>query len=696
MEMNSVAGYRLPNSSISSIAEKRLPYAAGLDGLRALAVLAVVLYHIGQGWFTGGFFGVEVFFVISGYLITSLLLAEWERRGSIDLKGFWLRRARRLLPALFAMVLAVLAYAVILLPNEVAGLRRDALAAFFYVTNWYLIFDHKSYFEAVGRPPLLQHLWSLAIEEQFYLLWPVLFSLGIRKSRRLVLAAVLIAAATSAELMAVCYLPDVDPSRVYFGTDTRASGLLLGVALSLLWRPWLRPMPLGRFQIAALDSLGVVAIAGIGVFCLFLNEYDPFVYQGGFVFLALATAVAIAVVVHPASHLGHWFLGRQPFRWIGLRSYSIYLWHWPVFMLTRPQLDVPLAGWPLVALRLALVAILAELSYRLVETPFRRGALGRLWRSLQQAQGTHRRRLAIRWAVTFATVTVCLLALGVASTVAQPPPQPSYLPANAINTVGQSARPERTPPSAARAGPSVEPLVSGAPSKPITQLPGSPPPGTPASPAASAATRTTATPAADRPRTSTAAQRGADVDVLVPRATTAAPSSPSPSAQGVLPSPTVPSSAPIVRATIIGDSVVLSAWAAVHQVPGLEVDGEVGRQASDAIAVLRKDDQEGFLAPTVVIHIGNNGPFSARQFDEMMSVLGNRRVIFMTVRVARDWEGPNNVVIREGVKRYPNAELLDWHAASASHPEWFRDDGLHTSEAGAKAYASMIAQALDR
>ena len=181
----------------------RLPYLPGLDGLRALAVVAVLLYHAGLSWIPGGFLGVEVFFVLSGYLITSLLLAEWRAEGSVDLKAFWLGRARRLLPALYLLVVVTLAYAILFLPGEVAGLRSDALAAFGYATNWYLVFNHESYFEAVGRPSLLKHLWSLAVEEQFYLFWPVLFWLGIslgatRWRRRRVLLGALGGAAPEA------------------------------------------------------------------------------------------------------------------------------------------------------------------------------------------------------------------------------------------------------------------------------------------------------------------------------------------------------------------------------------------------------------------------------------------------------------------------------------------------------------------
>ncbi len=220
--------------SAHSNAGARLSYLPGLDGLRALAVGAVLLYHAGMPWMPGGFLGVELFFVLSGYLITSLLLGEWVAEGRIDLGAFWLRRARRLLPALFLLLAVTLVFAIFFMPDEVAGLRGDTLAASTYVTNWYLAFNQQSYFELVGRPSLLQHLWSLAVEEQFYLLWPLLFIGGMRllRTRQSMRIATLAGAVASTLLMLALYNPDADPSRIYYGTDTRAAGLLIGCTLA--------------------------------------------------------------------------------------------------------------------------------------------------------------------------------------------------------------------------------------------------------------------------------------------------------------------------------------------------------------------------------------------------------------------------------------------------------------------------------
>ena len=388
----------------------RLPYSPGLDGLRAFAVIAVLLYHADLAWIPGGFLGVEVFFVISGYLITALLLAEWRQRGRIDLKTFWLRRARRLLPALYVLLVATLTFAVVFLPGEIAGLRGDVLAALGYVTNWYLIFGQESYFEAVGRPSLLQHLWSLAVEEQFYLIWPPILALGLcigatRLRRRRVLTVVIFGAVASAMAMALLYVPGVDPSRIYYGTDTRATGLLCGAALAFLWSPGDKYRPSearhhrlglpGRSRFRRrwgwtapllLDIVGFAALGALVWFCVNLGEFQPFLYSGGFALVGIATTATIMAVVHPHSVIGSRILGSAPLRWVGVRSYGIYLWHWPVFMVTRPDLDVPIDGLPLLALRLSATVVLADLSYRYIETPIRRGALGRAWRTLREAQ----------------------------------------------------------------------------------------------------------------------------------------------------------------------------------------------------------------------------------------------------------------------------------------------------------------------
>jgi peptidoglycan/LPS O-acetylase OafA/YrhL len=349
--------------------DSRLPYMPGIDALRAIAVLAVFFYHVGAGWMPGGFLGVDVFFVISGYLITALLLSEFRKRDHISVIAFWLRRARRLLPAVAVMIAVTLIVAALLIPSDVNRLRGDGLASLLYVNNWHLILTHQSYFQSFGRPSLFRHLWSLSVEEQFYLLWPLLFAAGMTLfGRKRLLMGVIAGALLSTLLMIVLFDP-FNTNRVFYGTDTRAVGLLVGVALALVWHPNdLRQG--GRRAGWLLDAIGVVALALILRDFFTVHDFEPSLYKGGFLLLAVFTGALVAALAHPAARLGR-ILGNAPLVWLGLRSYSFYLWHWPILMLTRPNLDVPLSGPFLVILQLGATLLLADLSYRYVEQPFR-------------------------------------------------------------------------------------------------------------------------------------------------------------------------------------------------------------------------------------------------------------------------------------------------------------------------------------
>lgn len=782
----------------------QLAYLPGLDGLRALAVIGVVLYHAGATSMQGGFLGVEVFFVISGYLITSLLLTEWKREGKVGLKHFWLRRARRLLPALYMLVIAVLCYAVVFLPEEVAGLRNDAAAAFSYVTNWYLILAQKSYFEAIGRPSLLQHLWSLAVEEQFYLLFPLAFALILgRLTRRRAFVVVVSAALLSAAWMAFQFQPDTDPSRIYYGTDTRAAGILLGAALAFVWAPWGNSQQAKRFKPWQLDLVGALGVGALLLAFVFLDEFNPFLYQGGMQLVAFFTLAAIAGVVHPRSGFGGKLLGWAPLRWIGLRSYSIYLWHWVVIDVTRPQLDVSLDGAPLIVLRVAATLALAELSYRLIETPFRSRALGRAWKKLTTARGASRLLLQLGWAAATLALLVFGLVLGANVVRAQPPAPPAYLvdeaaPPDAGETEATGAGtplPEgadQTDLSSliAMSGDSVEVLLAS-PEEPgaadaedlsenaVSTVGDELPPGdqvelseAPAGEAAnadavSANTANVDVPFAEAPadgwlrrfaeHAGSPVETPADTwllrlqgpaasiialpaypldndpdrttglrDASAAQALARAALSSSTSAVALAPAFVASTAPPAVsqlalpvskpprvakpaqptrqvtqrlpprsgppRIFAIGDSVMQGAgWVFSRVRNDVEVDALKGRQVSAALEILRARAANERLPDIVIVHMGNNGTFSTRQFDQMMNILANvPHVVFVTLKVPRNWETFNNGVLVNGVARYSNATLVDWHTFSQNHAEWFYQDGIHLPPDGARIYVDFI------
>jgi peptidoglycan/LPS O-acetylase OafA/YrhL len=361
--------------------ERHLSYQPALDGIRALAVGAVLAYHAGLPWARGGFLGVDAFFVLSGYLITSLLLLEWRARGAIGLAAFWARRARRLLPALFLMLIGVAGYAVFFAaPEELGKLRGDALATIGYVANWRPLFSGQSYFDQFSVPSPLRHTWSLAIEEQWYAFWPLLLLVLLRLRRGSlgsVLAVSLVMMAGSAFLMGWLFHPGTDPSRVYYGTDTRAQSLLMGAALAmlLLQRGPLRSRPASQMlQIAA-----VVCAVGVGWVWATTSGSSVFLYRGGFLLLAAAVAVVIAASVQPKAGPIARILSLPPLRGLGLISYGVYLWHWPVYLVLTPD-RTGWDGYGLFAARVLVTLAIAVASYQLIEMPVRRGAL-RQWRA---------------------------------------------------------------------------------------------------------------------------------------------------------------------------------------------------------------------------------------------------------------------------------------------------------------------------
>ncbi|NYF99596.1 acyltransferase family protein [Janibacter cremeus] len=429
-------------ATTSAPQHKSLPYRPAIDGLRAFAVLAVIAFHLLPGTLPGGWFGVDVFFVISGFLITALLLAEYRReRGRINLVGFWLARARRLLPALFVVLAAVLVGATFLtMSGRTGNVAGDVLATLGYVANWRFVLGDEAYFGQVASPSPLRHAWSLAVEEQFYLIYPmILIGLLALIRRRVTLFAVLtVVSGASAVLMAHLHHPGLDPSRIYYGTDTRAHQLLVGAAVAALISGG--PGAIDRDKARILDTwcrrLALPALLVVLSAFWWAGPAQSVIFEGLAVPLSLAICVVLVAATSPAASLTQRLLSWEPLRRIGMVSYGLYLWHWPIIVFLNDQV-LPIPTAPRVVLQVGLTSLLAWLSYRYVERPVRREGIRALVPRLPRAS------VVFAWAAVPAlvvgAVTMPAAARTVATTTASPSeltiPQPAYRPGGQMVSV---------------------------------------------------------------------------------------------------------------------------------------------------------------------------------------------------------------------------------------------------------------------
>ena len=384
--------------------ETRMGYQPALDGLRALSVIAVILYHAGIDWIPGGFIGVEVFFVVSGFLITSLMINEQHVSGTVSLKQFWIRRARRLLPALFTMLIASLVAVTFFAKDSAPDFRQDVLPALGYFSNWWQIYFVDTPYFAANSLPMLRHLWSLAVEEQWYVLWPIafVFVLGNKRIPRWISAVVigLLAAAVMVGT-ALAFTAD-DETRInflYLSTITRSSGLLLGAALACIWYPWKKTVVrFAKVRSVFADVLALGALATLGYISAFIHVADEQLYMGGLAAATVASAVIIAVVVRSGKSLVKRALSFSLLVEIGRRSYGLYLWHWPIFVVAGAQLSTIRLAYALTA-----TVIINEVVYQFIETPARKGAIGNWLRQRRQLSAM-RRRLPVALTVVVAAL----------------------------------------------------------------------------------------------------------------------------------------------------------------------------------------------------------------------------------------------------------------------------------------------------
>ncbi|MDF2657539.1 MAG: acyltransferase [Paenibacillus sp.] len=603
--------------------EGKSRYMPGLDGLRAISVLAVIAYHMNVSWAPGGLLGVAVFFTLSGYLITDQLVAQWQTTKQIDFAGFWMRRIRRLMPAMFVMLAVVGAWLLLFDRERLASLQGDFVSVALYFNNWWLIFHQVSYFESFGPPSPLGHLWSIAIEEQFYLIWPILLLalLRVTKQRGKLMMFILLGAAASAIAMAMIYVPGSDPSRVYYGTDTRAFALLIGAALAVAWPSRSLSAAVSNKSRLVLDILGGAGLLAIVWLVWKTNEYDSLLYNGGLALFSVLTAVVTAVLAHPASRVAK-VMGSKPLRWIGVRSYSLYLWHFPVMILMSPSGSADDAHAGRAIVQIALSLLLAALSWTYIEEPIRRGSRTPSRGEKQGWSPFHYRNK--RAVSTFALML--FLISGYSSLNADKPADPS--PA----------------------------IIETSPNGQEDTIVPDTDPGIPA--------------------------------IVIPEAPI--PMEPQPKSEE--------SSEPATNAriTAIGDSVLLDAAPHLEKLlPGIVIDGKVGRQMYQALDVVDMLKAEGKLGDRVVIELGSNGAFSSKQLRELLSSLQDaRKIVLINTRVPRKWQDTVNSTLQEVADEYSNTEIMDWYSASKEKQSYFADDGVHLKREGAESYASLLSKTL--
>lgn len=611
---------------------KKRRYIKGLDGIRAIAVIMVLAYHLKLALFKSGFLGVTVFFVLSGYLITGILISEVEEEGTIDLKNFWLRRIRRLVPAVMSMAVVIIFVSAVV--NRIIFTKgcKDFLASVLGFNNWWQIFNKISYFEAAGVPSPFTHCWSLAIETQFYLIYPLIL-LGIyklvksrgegRANRGLLFAGVtLLLALISVILMIVLFDPQQDASRVYYGTDTRAFSLLFGALLAILWEYRMVPR---RLSASVNMVLGSVSFAVLLVMTIAINGSSNFWYRGGQFFGTILTVLMVYAVSGRKTWLSR-FLSNPVLKWMGDRSYSIYLWHYPIILLISKGIK---ASWWITLIEIVLSVVLSELSYRFIETPIRHGIIGEylnILRSRPKSRQEKKRQIQVArrslkvMAGTF-VLTVSLILCMI------------FVPKkNALDTL------QKREAKAKETGKMTE-----------EQL---------------AKQKANGSESEDTICTADLT----DDDIL----------------EGL--------NLLLIGDSIAVD--VTDDFYEIF--PNSVSDTKIGRITSLGKQVLDSYiDEKKWEGEGVIFASLSNSPING-ELEDIREKIGKDMPLFLTtVRIPHDtFEEESNSKIKKFVEENDHTYLIDWYAASEGHDEYFDADDTHLLSAGAKAYAKCIKKAV--
>lgn len=618
-------------------------YIPGLDGLRALAVLTVIAYHFNFSWAKGGFLGVDIFFVLSGYLITSTILPIQGNHLTLNLREFWFGRIRRLLPAAYFMIMTVLVWVMLFNRELLNTVRGDAISSIFYTSNWWFIFHKLSYFDIFGSPSPLKNLWSLAIEEQFYFIWPIALTVGLSifKNRSKLSIAVFLVALSSAILMSILYHPGTDPSRVYYGTDTRLFELLIGCSLALIWP--MKRLSSKKLSAGLSNTLNITSMIAFGIFiiCIFLvDEYQVFLYRGGLLLVCINAAILIACVCHPASFLGN-LLSWKPLRWIGSRSYGIYIWHYPVTVLGTPVQEIGNPVFWRVGLQLAIILIIAEFSYRFIETPIRKNGFRPFFRQYLAINIINWRSFPLARKVSTVLIPLILL----------------MFTAGITGVVKGEEKKESI-----KSYPAQVKINDDRPSSKKVSKQGS---------------HTLEKDSADQssekksaPKIEQSNEPKKEENLTANKAYT-----------GILG---------------IGDSVMIDIAPSLHKIyPTITIDAKVGRQVSQAANLAPGYAAFNHPDKAVIIQLGTNGYFSTSQIDTLLNAFSDAHIYLITVRVPRPWESKVNDALYEKARDNDNITMVDWYSTAINHPEYFTADGVHLEPKGVEALTNLIDQSIN-
>lgn len=618
----------------------RLRQVKGLDGLRGLAVIAVVLYHFFPSLLPGGYLGVDLFFVLSGFLITSLLVREFRTSGTISLKDFWVRRFRRILPAAVSVLVMCTALVAWIGGDLAVGLRQQFLGTLFFVNNWTQIATSQSYF-ADNEIQVFAHYWSLAVEEQFYVIWPLLitgvFLISRRKPRRLPILVAAVLAIGSAVAMALLYVPGEDPTRVYYGTDTHAFGLLTGAVLSLLMTStksdpqadsWAAT---GKAESRIAGIIGTVALIGYGAQLFLMPDDAEITYRGGLFLTSVLGVLMVWGVVREYGPMTPLFRTKV-MRWFGQRSFSLYLWHWPVIMMLKALFEGNQnsdKSWILGLVAVPISLLLSEISYQFIENPFRRGGYKKTWKTYWSSRPGFS-ELRDGFGKTMWPVVPFLVIASVAGVV--------YGVINSSDKTELEQQLEQLQQQ--------NQSSNNAPAQPNNTAPQ--PPAEDNDDKAAAKDKKT------RPM-----PQGKDI-------------------------------------TAVGDSVMLASSGALKQrFPQIYVDADVSRHYTAGIQILQQLKDSGQLRDTVFLGFGTNGPAFPDQIKEALDIIGEDHTIVMAVPYGdREWMAQSQQDVLDAAKEYDNVYVADWCGHAQSNPEILYSDGVHPMPERTGEYSDAFYDAL--